>query len=233
MLSLMVGRARLHAIALATSTAARLAGISVRAVERVAMRAVRFAGVLRCPALAAQDVHAVSNRLQVGRVDARPVATQVIQGQSIGNWPAEQLPCEPMRHHGPAVGGREAAVAAGEHAGGPVPALAVGAPGDLCPEAIRGDGASRTSCLVALHEPSRLPCHRTGGGVAPSSDVRLLAASAPAAAVRDILSRARRIFVHRGKGLLSRCHGTGRLAASRSPLVACNCSTLPHPEVTT
>lgn len=73
------------------ASASVLASAGVDLVERVAVYAVRLAGVLSLKAYASQHVLSIGHRLQVVWVYTRPGATQVIQLKAVRNWTLDEL----------------------------------------------------------------------------------------------------------------------------------------------
>jgi hypothetical protein len=80
-----------------------LVPIGVYLIVGMAFWAVRLGRVYRSEANATQGVLAISNRLQMARVDAMAYATEVVELQPFGDRPNEQFICNSMRAQSPGV----------------------------------------------------------------------------------------------------------------------------------
>lgn len=212
----------------AGTAVAPAAGRHVRVLGRelVAVLAVRLARVLGRQAAAAPVVLGVRDDLQVCRVDARTVAAEVVDGQAVGDRAVVQFPGDSVSVPTAAIAPADLPVPSLVLRGGPIPARVRPAPVDLRPEPFFEIEVKATR-PVASDELERLAEYPSEWLVILSSEGGSLSASAVTEPVRDSDGGPDILALHRGKGLLSRCHGTGRLQASRSPLVACNYTTLP------
>lgn len=209
---------------------ARRGRVRVRRCELVTVLAVCLAGILGRQAVAAPVVLGVRDDIQVRRVDTRPIAAEVVDGQPVGNRAVFHLPCDPVGVPAASVGSAKHSVSAPVRGGYPRPAFVRSPKINLRPEASLQVDTQATRAVPA-NEPQRLAQHPAERLVVLPGDSGLLAASALAVPIRDVDGGPNILALHRGKGLLSRCHGTGRLPASRSSLVACNYTTPPLLEV--
>jgi hypothetical protein len=69
---------------------------SVLGVERVSLDALRLAGLAPGGSVAAQEVLASSDRLQMSWIDASAHTAQMVYVESFGNWPNEHFVRKPM-----------------------------------------------------------------------------------------------------------------------------------------